>query len=56
MIFPVQLTLTGAAADANAPQGIVEVLSATFSEYCCQPGIFLVNANYVGILTPSHSS
>ena len=40
MIFPVQLTLTNAAADASAPQGIVEVLSNPSSEYCCQPGIF----------------
>ena len=40
MIFPVQLTLTNAAADASAPQGIVEVPQQPSSEYCCQPGIF----------------
>ena len=51
MIFPVQLTLTNAAADASAPQGIVEVLSNLLLNIVANPVSSLVNANYVGILT-----
>jgi len=51
MIFPVQLTLTNAAAAANAPQGIVEVLSNLLLNIVANPVSSLVNANYVGILT-----
>ena len=51
MIFPVQLTLTNAAADASAPQGIVEVLSNLLLNIIANPVSSLVNANYVGILT-----
>ena len=50
MIFPVQLTLTNAAADASAPQGIVEVLSNLLLNIVANPVSSLVNANYVGIL------
>ena len=51
MIFPVHLTLTNAAADASAPQGIVEVLSNLLLNIVANPVSSLVNANYVGILT-----
>ena len=51
MIFPVQITLTNAAADATAPQGIVEVLNNLLLNVVANPISSLVNANYVGILT-----
>ena len=51
MIFPVHLTPTNAAADASAPQGIVEVLSNLLLNIVANPVSSLVNANYVGILT-----
>ena len=47
MIFPVHLTLTNAAADASAPQGIVEVLSNLLLNIVANPVSSLVNANYV---------
>ena len=36
MIFPVQITLTNAAADATAPQGIVEVLNNLLLNVVCR--------------------
>ena len=50
-VLAVQLTLTNAAADASAPQGIVEVLSNLLLNIVANPVSSLVNANYVGILT-----
>lgn len=50
MIFPVQMVLTDAAADAAAPSGIVEVLSTLLMNVVQNPVSSLVNANYVGIL------
>ena len=50
MIFPVELTLTTAAADTAAPQGIVEVLSNLLLNIVANPVSSLMNANYVGIL------
>lgn len=50
MIFPVQMVLTDAAADAAAPSGIVEVLSTLLMNVVQNPVDSLVNANYVGIL------
>ncbi|MDE7246441.1 MAG: serine/threonine transporter SstT [Lachnospiraceae bacterium] len=50
MIFPVQMVLTDAAADAAAPSGIVEVLSTLLLNVVQNPVSSLVNANYVGIL------
>ena len=47
MIFPVQLTLTNAAADASAPQGIVEVLSNLLLNIVANPVSSLVNAKDV---------
>ena len=45
MIFPVQMTLTNAAADATAPQGIVEVLNNLLMNVVANPVSSLVNAN-----------
>ena len=50
MIFPVELTLTTAAADTAAPQGIAEVLNNLLLNVVANPVSSLVNANYVGIL------
>lgn len=50
MIFPVQMVLTDAAADAAAPSGIVEVLSTLLMNVVQNPVASLVDANYVGIL------
>lgn len=50
MIFPVQMVLTDAAADAAAPDGIVAVLSALLMNVVQNPVSSLVDANYVGIL------
>lgn len=50
MIFPVQMVLTDAAADAAAPNGIVEVLSTLLMNVVQNPVASLVDANYVGIL------
>ncbi len=50
MIFPVQMVLTDAAADAAAPSGIVEVLSTLLMNVVQNPVSSLVDANYVGIL------
>ena len=45
------MTLTNAAADATAPQGIVEVLNNLLLNVVANPISSLENANYVGILT-----
>lgn len=50
MIFPVQMVLTDAAADAAAPDGIVAVLSTLLMNVVQNPVSSLVDANYVGIL------
>ena len=50
MIFPVELTLTTAATDTAAPQGIAEVLNNLLLNVVANPVSSLVNANYVGIL------
>lgn len=50
MIFPVQMVLTDAAADATAPDGIVAVLSTLLMNVVQNPVSSLVDANYVGIL------
>lgn len=50
MIFPVQMALTDAAADAAAPDGIAAVLSSLLMNVVQNPVASLVNANYVGIL------
>lgn len=51
MIFPVQMVLTDAAADATAPDGIVAVLSTLLMNVVQNPVSSLVDANYVGILS-----
>lgn len=51
MIFPVQMVLTDAAADAAAPDGIVAVLSTLLMNVVQNPVSSLVDANYVGILS-----
>lgn len=50
MLFPVQMVLTDAAADAAAPDGIVAVLSTLLMNVVQNPVSSLVDANYVGIL------
>lgn len=50
MIFPVQMVLTDAAADAAAPDGIVAVLSTLLMNVVQNPVSSLADANYVGIL------
>lgn len=51
MIFPINLTLTdAAAADAVAPEGIQEVLKTLLMNIVANPLDSIIKANYVGIL------
>lgn len=48
--FPVTLTLSEAAADMAAPQGVAEVLRTLLMNVVTNPVQSLVSANYIGIL------
>lgn len=50
-LFPVTLTLTVAADELAAPQGIVEVLKTLLMNIVENPISALINANYIGILS-----
>lgn len=50
-LFPVTLTLTDAASDLAAPQGIVEVLRTLLLNIVSNPVSAITNANYIGILS-----
>jgi len=49
-LFPITLTLTGAAEEATSPSGIGEVLSTVILNIVANPVDALTNANYIGIL------
>lgn len=49
-LFPIDLTLTSAAADQNSPSGIGEVLSTLVTNIAANPIDALMNGNYIGIL------